>query len=147
MIRDQYESRRKDVFKCEEKLLNNQKVKNLLHNGSAGSSDQVGKATRGAILDLHKKTDYQGNLIDDIGKDLLETNKNLDHINVEIKKQGEQIVNVHNNVLQTNASVKRADKTIGVMSRRNVCHKILLHILAILLFAAIIIVFVIKKTS
>ena len=144
MLRDQYESRRRDIFKVEEKYLNNQKVKNLLTPGTKSNSTDVQKATRGAILDLHKKTDYQGDLINEIGKDLIETNKNLDNINVEIKKQGEQIVNVHNHVLQTGASVKRADKTIGVMSRRNVCHKILLHMLAVLIFAAIILVLIIK---
>jgi capsule polysaccharide export protein KpsE/RkpR len=135
------------VFKCEEQLLNNQKVKNLLTSGSNRKSDEVGKVTRGAILDLHKKTDYQGELINEIGKDLIETNKNLDHITVEIKKQGEQIVNVHANVNGIIGSVKRADKTIGVMTRREICHKILLHILAVLLFAAIVICYIIKKTS
>ena len=144
-IREQYENRRKDVFKCEEKLLESQKVKDLLRNGTNSSKSDVSKATRNAIIDSHKRTDYQGDLIDAIGKDLIETNNNLNHVNVEVKKQGEQIENIHKNVLETGASVKKADKTIGVMSRRNICHKILLHFLAVLLFIAIITVFIIKR--
>ena len=116
-----------------------------MNPNSNAKGGEASKATRNAILDLHKKTDYQGDLIDDIGKDLIETNRNLDNINLEVKKQGEQIVRVHGQVLQTGASVKRADKTIGVMSRRNSCHKLLLHILAVLLFVSIVTVFIIKR--
>ena len=124
--------------------MESQKIKDLLRSGNASRGD-VSKAARAAIIETHKKTDYQGDLIDAIGKDLIDTNNNLNYVNIEVKKQGEQIENIHKNVLDTGASVKKADKTIGVMSRRTFCQKILLHILAILLFVAIITVFIIKR--
>ena len=130
----------------EEKSLNQQKVKNLLQSGSNGKSGEMNKTTRNAVLDLHKKTDYQGDLVNDIGKDLIEANKNLNNVQTELKKQGEQIVNVHGHVLQTGLSVKRADKNINAMSRRNTCHKIMLHILAVILLASIVIVLIIKHS-
>lgn len=130
----------------EEKLLNQQKVSNLVNKGDRGgySDSDIKKTERNAIMDLHSKTDYHGDIINSIAQDIKDSHGNLITMNREVKSQGEQIARIHVNVQDTGTSVKRADKNITIMQRRAVCQKLLLHILAVVLFLAIIIVFILK---
>lgn len=102
------------------------------------------QVARDGINQLHARTDYQQDLINDIGKDLIESHQNLTNVVTDIKGQGETIIRVKNNVADTGTSIKRADKNITVMNTRQVCHKCLLHMLAVLLCIACIVVLIIK---
>jgi hypothetical protein len=111
------------------------------------SRNDVDKIERDMVLDLHQKTDYQQDLLTGITRDLVDTHSNLVVVTQEIKQQEGQIGRIHVNVKDTETSVKRADKNITVMTRRAICQKVLLHILAVLLFIAIVIVFIFKITK
>jgi predicted phage tail protein len=113
-------------------------MKSLLTNGSNAniSRKEVKKIEREAVLDLNKKTDLQEDLLKNIAKDIITSNDNLTGIVVEVKNQGGQIQRIQSTVADTGTSVKRADKNITIMQRRNYCVKMLLHILAVTLLLA-----------
>jgi hypothetical protein len=123
-------------------------MKNLLAGNTSGyHSSEIHSTTRAALVDLHQKTDYQGDIIKEIGKDIHTANKNLENVTVDVKGQGEQLGRVQTGIKETGVSVKRTDKKVTVMSRRNFWHKCLLHTLAVLLFIAIGVVIVYKILS
>lgn len=107
---------------------------------------EISKTSRDAILDLHKQTDYQQELLYGIKNDILDTRTNLKGMVVEVKKQGETLDRVQGNLQETHTVIKRTDKNITRMQRREFIHKLLLHILAILLFISIIIAIIYKAT-
>lgn len=147
-IRGDYENRKKNVLKIEEKYNSECRMKNLMSTKGVGMlKEEVKLAEREALLGLHQKTDYQGELINSIGTDIITAHNNLTGIVTEVKVQGDQINRIQQNVGETNTSVKRTDKTINVMQRRAVCMKVLLHILAVALFIAIIAGIVFKLST
>ena len=105
-------------------------------NGNNISKADVKKLERDAIVDMDKKIDYQGELMNEIGKDLYSAHGNLTGIVKEVKSQGETIVRIKDNVQDAGTSVKRADKNITLMQRRSFCQKLLLHVVAVTLFLA-----------
>jgi len=131
--------KKSNVSKIEEKYLSQQNMKKLTANGGASVSKNDGrKAERDMVLDVNQKTDYQQDLLNDITKDIYTSHDNLQNITKEVKGQTETIHNIKKNVAETGVSVKRADKNINVMSRRNTCHKFVLHLLAVILFLGIV---------
>jgi hypothetical protein len=149
-MRSDYDIRKTKFTKLEEKYTSESNMRNLLNNPNATqgmSKAEVNKAERDGILKLHEKTDQQGELINAIGQDLVDSHKNMVAINAEVKQQGETINRVQGNVQDTNVAVKRADKNITVMQRRAVCWKVMLHILAILLFLVDLAIIIWKATS
>jgi hypothetical protein len=117
-------------------------------NGSKTNltAGEINKTNREAILDLHKNTDYQQELLHGIKSDMVDTRTNLKGIVVEVKQQGETLNRVKNNLQETNTVIKRTDKNITQMQKREFCHKLLLHILALLLFVSIIVAIIYKLT-
>ena len=95
----------------------------LLKEGKLTGADKI-KTERDMILDQHKETDYQGNIIDNIATNIKDTNKNLEGINTELKDQGEQMNRIQNNALQAEAEVKQTEKIMTKMERRQKCMKI-----------------------
>ena len=63
----------------------------LLKEGKLTGADKI-KTERDMILDQHKETDYQGNIIDNIASNIKDTNRNLEGINTNLKQQGEQML-------------------------------------------------------
>jgi hypothetical protein len=117
----------------------------LMSNNTYGiSRTEAKKVERDAILDYDRNVNYQQELLNDIGKDLGTATGNLTNVVTEVKTQGETISRVKVNVQETGVSVKRADKNITVMSRRNYLQKCLLHVLAVTLFLANIAVIIFK---
>ncbi len=136
---------RSQVTKADEKLTNAENLRTLTQDPNAKIPGlNTKQVARDGINQLHARTDYQQDLIDDIGKDLVDSHSNLKNVVTEIKSQGDTIVRVQNNVADTGTSIKRADKNITKMNTRAICHKVLLHILAVLLCVACIIVLFIK---
>jgi len=132
----------------EEKLNQNRNMANLMSGDKSDlTKREINATTRDAILDLHKETDFQQELLGGIKNDLLDTRTNMKGMVVEVKKQGETLNRVENNLQETNTVIKRTDKNITRMQRREFIHKLLMYILNILLFIAIIITIIYKITK
>jgi hypothetical protein len=147
-LKSDYDLRNTAINRIEEKLNHNKNLNDLMTNGSKSNltTSEINKTNREAILDLHKNTDYQQELLHGIKSDMIDTRTNLKGMVVEVKQQGETLNRVQNNLQETNTVIKRTDKNITQMQRREFCHKLLLHILAVLLFISIIIAIIYKLT-
>jgi hypothetical protein len=119
----------------------------LISNTGNVSKSEAKKLEREAIVEFDKKVDYQGELVNEIGKDLNNAHNNLTGIVKEVKAQGDTIVRIKENVQEAGTSVKRADKNITIMQRRSYCQKLLLHIVAVMLFIANLIMIIYKISN
>ena len=95
----------------------------LLKEGKLTGPDKM-KTEREMILDQHKETDYQGDMINSIANNMKDTNRNLEGINTELKAQGETMNRIHDHVMNAETEVKQTDKIMGKMERRQKCMKI-----------------------
>ena len=95
----------------------------LLKEGKLTGADKI-KTERQMILDQHKETDFQGNVIDSIASNIKDTNRNLAGVNTELKSQGEQMNRIHDHVMSAETEVKQTDKIMTKMERRQKCIKI-----------------------
>jgi chromosome segregation ATPase len=101
----------------------NQHNLELLKEGQLTGYQKV-KAERDIIMDQHKETDYQGEVIKSIGENIIDANKNLVGINQELNQQGDKMVNIQKTTNDMEGTVHR---TGGVMSKiewRNKCAKV-----------------------
>ena len=96
----------------------------LLKEGKLSGADKL-KTEKDKILEQHKETDIQGDMIGEIGKNIKGANSNLVNINSELKNQGEQIERIHNNALEAQKDVNQADKIINRMQRKQTCMKVI----------------------
>ena len=95
----------------------------LLKGGELSGADKI-KTERDMIMDQHKETDYQGNMIDSIASNIKSANNNLTNINTELKNQGEQMNRIHDHVANAESEVKQTEKIMTRMERRQKCMKI-----------------------
>ena len=95
----------------------------LLKGGELSGADKV-KTERDMIMDQHKETDYQGNMIDSIASNIKSANNNLVNINTELKNQGEQMNRIQDHVANAESEVKQTEKIMTGMERRQKCMKI-----------------------
>jgi len=83
------------------------------------------KTERNMILDQHKETDYQGDIINSIAVNIKGANRNLEGINAELKDQGDQMNRIHDHVMGADTEVKHTEKLMTKMERREKCMKII----------------------
>ena len=95
----------------------------LLKNGELTGADKI-KTERDMIMDQHKETDFQGNMIDSIASNVKSANNNLVNINTELKNQGEQMNRIQDHVANAESEVKQTEKIMTRMERRQKCMKI-----------------------
>ena len=95
----------------------------LLKGGELSGADKI-KTERDMIMDQHKETDYQGNMIDSIASNIKSANNNLVNINTELKNQGEQMNRIQDHVANAESEVKQTEKIMTGMERRQKCMKI-----------------------
>ena len=95
----------------------------LLKGGELSGADKI-KTERDMIMDQHKETDYQGNMIDSIASNIKSANNNLVNINTELKNQGEQMNRIQDHVANAESEVKQTEKIMTRMERRQKCMKI-----------------------
>ena len=105
----------------------------LLKEGKLTGADKI-KTERDMILDQHKETDYQGNIIESIASNVKDTNRNLEGINTELKEQGEQIGRVQDHAQAAESEVKQTEKIMTKMERRQKCMKVVGGV-AVIVFA------------
>ena len=83
------------------------------------------KIERDIIMETHKETDFQGDIINSIGKHIKNTNEDFGEINSELKDQGEQINNIHEKTNNMTGQVINIDKVMTQIERRRVCAKVI----------------------
>lgn len=96
----------------------------LLKNGELTGADKI-KTERDMIMDQHKETDFQGNMIDSIASNIKGANNNLVNINTELKNQGEQMNRIQEKTLETESQVKQTGKIMTKMEGRAKCIQII----------------------
>ena len=121
----------------------NQHNLELLKEGQLTGYEKV-KAERDIIMDQHKETDYQGEIIKGIGENILDANKNLTSINQELKQQGDKIVNVQQTTNDMEGTVHRTGDVMSKIEWRNKCAKVAGIIAIIVVGIADIAILVIK---
>ena len=96
----------------------------LLKEGKLTGSDKI-KTERDMLMNQHKETDYQGEIIDSIASNIKGANANLVGINTELKNQGDQMNRIQDHALNAEAEVKQTEKIMTKMERRQKCMKII----------------------
>ena len=137
----------KNKFNEKKNMWRTQYNQELLKAGKLTGSDKI-RTEREMILDQHKETDYQGNMIDSIASNVKDTNRNLQGINTELKEQGDQMNRIHDHAMKAETEVKQTDKIMTKMERRQKCVKVVsgIAIVIIGLFdIASLIIFLIMK--
>ena len=104
----------------------------LLKEGKLSGADKI-KTERDMILQQHKETDYQGEIINSIASNIKDSNRNLEGINNELKNQGEQMNRIHDHAMNANTQVKQTEKIMTKKERRQKRMKIMGVLAAILL--------------
>ena len=115
----------------------------LLKEGKLAGYDKK-KAERDIIIDQHKETDFQGELIKGIGESIKGSNQNMENINAELKQQGEQIINLQGTTTGISGKVSNTERVMTKIERRQVCGKVIGAIAIIVVGLADIAILVIK---
>ena len=101
----------------------NQHNLELLKEGQLTGYQKV-KAERDIIMDQHKETDYQGEVIKSIGENIIDANKNLVGINQELNQQGDKMVNIQKTTNDMEGTVHRTGDVMSKIEWRNKCAKV-----------------------
>ena len=104
----------------------------LLKEGKLTGAEKI-KTQRNMILEQHKETDYQGNIIDSIASNIKDTNRNLEGINTELKSQGDQMNRIHDHAMNADTQVKQTEKIMTKMERRQKWMKVIGGIAVVIL--------------
>ena len=91
------------------------------------------KAEKEIALDNIKKTNDQGEIINDIHLSVKQAGSNLLDINTELNKQGEVIDRVQDKVLDTKHDVGKTGKVMSKIEFRNQCMKVMTLIAVIIM--------------
>ena len=118
----------------------------MLKEGKLSGYDKK-KAERDIIIDQHKETDYQGDLIKGIGEHIKGSNQNMENINAELKQQGEQIINLQGTTTGITGKVSNTERVMTKIERRQVCGKVIGAIAIIVVGLADIAILVIKLVT
>jgi chromosome segregation ATPase len=118
----------------------------MLKEGKLSGYDKK-KAERDIIIDQHKETDYQGDLIKGIGEHIKGSNQNMENINAELKQQGEQIINLQGTTTGISGKVSNTERVMTKIERRQVCGKVIGAIAIIVVGLADIAILVIKLVT
>ena len=71
--------------------------------------------------------EYQGALLVDINKDIIEANSNLKDASKEVDRQGGQIDNTLEKLQEANKDIKSSDQTMNSIIRRKKIYKLFLY--------------------
>ena len=104
----------------------------LLKEGKLTGAEKI-KTQRDMILEQHKETDYQGNIINSIASNIKDTNRNLEGINTELKGQGDQMNRIHDHAMNADTQVKQTEKIMTKMERRQKWMKVIGGIAVVIL--------------
>ena len=88
--------------------------------------------------------EFQGALLQDINKDIIEANSNLKVASDEVEKQGGQIDNTLDKLEEAHEDIKNSDQTMNSIIRRKKLYKLFLYGVIGLELLAIFITLVVK---
>ena len=126
-----YELRLKELNKKDSEFTKKSNEQKLLNGELTGV--EAKKATRNMALDQVKQVDKHGLLIQDTANQVNNAVNNLQEINTEINRQGQQIDQIHSTVNNAQTKVKKTDKDIRQMISSQRCMKCALCTLVVLL--------------
>ena len=126
-----YELRLKELNKKDSDFIKKNNEQKLLNGELTGV--EAKKATRNMALDQVKQVDKHGLLIEDTANQVNNAVNNLQEINTEINRQGQQIDQIHSTVNNAQTKVKKTDKDIRQMISSQRCMKCALCTLVVLL--------------
>ena len=126
-----YELRLKELNKIDSEFIRKNNEQKLLNGELKGI--EAKKVERDIVLDQVKQVDKHGLLIKDTANQVNSAVNNLQEINVEINRQGQQINQISNTVDNAQLKVKKTDKDIRQMISSQRCMKCALCFLLILL--------------
>ena len=93
---------------------------------------------------MSNSLEYQGALLADINKDLIEANINIKDASHEVNRQGEKIDNTLEKLEEARTDIKNSDQTMNSIIRRKKIFKLLLYGVIGLEIVAIIITIMFK---
>jgi hypothetical protein len=126
-----YDLRLKELNKKDSDFTKKSNEQKLLNGELKGV--EAKKATRDMALDQVKQVDKHGLLIEDTANQVNNAVNNLQEINTEINRQGQQIDQIHLTVNNAQTKVKKTDKDIRQMISSQRCMKCALCTLVVLL--------------
>ena len=88
--------------------------------------------------------EFQGALLQDINKDIIEANSNLKVASDEVEKQGGQIDNTLDKLEEAHEDIKNSDQTMNSIIRRKKLYKLFLYGVIGLELLAIFITLIVK---
>lgn len=121
----------KNKFNQKKEEIKSAHAKELLFTGQLKGSDKR-KAERDVALDQVKEVDEQGQMLDSIHENVKGANANLENMNVEAKKQGEQIDRIGDKVITMDNTVKKTGNVMSDIERRICCRKCMVWVAIIL---------------
>ena len=126
-----YELRLKELNKKDSDFIKKNNEQRLINGELKGV--EAKKAARDMALDQVKEVDKHGLLIEDTANQVNNAVNNLQDINIEINRQGQQINQIHDTVNNAQKKVKKTDKDIRQMISSQRCMKCALCTLVVLL--------------
>ena len=126
-----YDLRLKELNKKDSDFTKKSNEQKLLNGELTGV--EAKKATRNMALDQVKQVDKHGLLIEDTANQVNNAVNNLQEINTEINRQGQQIDQIQGTVNNAQSKVKKTDKDIRQMISSQRCMKCALCTLVVLL--------------
>ena len=126
-----YDLRLKELNKKDSEFTKKSNEQKLLNGELKGV--EAKKATRDMALDQVKQVDKHGLLIEDTANQVNNAVNNLQEINTEINRQGQQIDQIQGTVNNAQSKVKKTDKDIRQMISSQRCMKCALCTLVVLL--------------
>ena len=125
----------KNKFNQKKDEIKSSHAKELLFTGQLKGIDKR-KAERDVAADQVKEVDEQGQMLDSIHENVKGANVNLENMNVEAKKQGEQIDRIGDKVITMDNTVKKTGNVMTDIERRICCRKCAIVSGIILIFLA-----------
>ena len=123
----------KNKFNQKKDEIKSAHAKELLFTGQLKGIDKR-KAERDVAADQVKEVDEQGQMLDSIHENVKGANVNLENMNVEAKKQGEQIDRIGDKVITMDNTVKKTGNVMTDIERRICCRKCIIVSGIILIF-------------
>ena len=130
----EYDSLKKKLDSIENDLIQEENME-LLKKGKLTGIDKI-KTEKKELENQIDQIEDQGRLIDYIGKDIREANRNINEAAVVVKDQDNRIDNVTDKVDQNQVKIGQAEAIENKMIRSAKCQKCALYTLALLLFIA-----------
>ena len=130
----EYNNLKKKLDSIENDLIQEENME-LLKKGKLTGIDKI-KTEKKELENQIDQIEDQGRLIDYIGKDIREANRNINEAAVVVKDQDNRIDNVTDKVDQNQVKIGQAEAIENKMIRSAKCQKCALYTLALLLFIA-----------